>query len=99
VLNGDPRWSVPHIANVSIPGVDAETAIEAWRGLAAVSHGAACTSQRYTCSHVLTSMGLGDTRAVGALRLSWCHLTAFPDVAAMVEAIVRVRPAAWSATP
>jgi cysteine desulfurase len=95
-INGDPEGSLPHIVNFSIPGVDAETAIEAWQDLAAVAHGAACTSRSYTCSHVLSAMGLPEWRQDGALRLSWCHLTELPDVGAMVEAIDRVRERAGS---
>ena len=91
LVNGDPRRSIPHIVNISIPGVDADAAIEAWQDLAAVSHGAACTSQSYTCSHVLAAMGIPDAREAGALRLSWSHLTPFPDAGAMVRAIEAVR--------
>jgi cysteine desulfurase len=91
VINGDPARSVPHIVNLSIPGVDAETAIEAWEDLVEVSHGAACTSQRASCSHVLDAMRLAGSREEGALRLSWCHDTPSPDVQAMVGAIVRAR--------
>jgi len=90
-LNGDPQRSIAHIVNLSIPGVDAEAAIEAWQDLAAVSHGAACTTQRETCSHVLTAMGIPEAREAGALRLSWSHLTPFPDVGAMVRAVEAVR--------
>ena len=93
VLNGDPSRSIPHIVNLSIPGVDAEAAIEAWRDLVAISHGAACTSQTYTCSHVLSAMALPAWRQDGALRLSWCHFTPMPDLDAMVEAIKRERAA------
>jgi cysteine desulfurase len=71
--------------------VDAESAIEAWEALVAISHGAACTSQQYTCSHVLTAMGVSESRADGALRLSWCHLTDRPDLPAMVAAIGSIR--------
>lgn len=91
LINGDPNRSVAHIVNLSIPGIDAETAVEAWQDLVAVSHGAACTSQTYTCSHVLTAMGIPPSREEGALRLSWCHLTPMPDVAAMVRAIEQAR--------
>ena len=87
VVNGDRHRSLPHIVNIAIPGVDAETAIEAWENLVAVSHGAACTSQTSTCSHVLSAMNLPAWRQDGALRLSWCHFTELPDLAAMVEAI------------
>jgi cysteine desulfurase len=93
VVNGDPARAVPHIINIAIPDVDAETAIEAWGDLVAVSHGAACTSQSYTCSHVLGAMNVPIWRQDGALRLSWCHLTDLPDLPAMVAAIERVRVA------
>ena len=53
-------------------------------------------SSTYTCSHVLSAMGLPEWRQDGALRLSWCHLTELPDVGAMVEAIDRVRERAGS---
>ena len=91
VINGDPSRAVSHIINVAIPGIDADAAIDAWADLVAVSHGAACTSQSYTCSHVLSAMNLPPWRQHGALRLSWCHLTETPDLPAMVEAIDRVR--------
>lgn len=87
VINGDPEYSAPHIVNLSIPGVDAETAMEAWRDLVAISDGAACTSQSYTCSHVLSAMGLAEWRKESALRFSWCHLTALPDFSAMCRAL------------
>jgi cysteine desulfurase len=91
VVNADSARAVSNIVNIAIPGVDAETAMEAWEDLVAVSHGAACTSQSYTCSHVLSAMNLPMWRQDGALRLSWCHFTEIPDLAAMVDAIERVR--------
>jgi cysteine desulfurase len=94
VVNGDSSGAVAHILNIAFPGVDAETAIEAWSDLVAISHGAACTSQSYTCSHVLSAMNVPTWRQDGALRLSWCHFTEIPDLAAMVDAIERVRVAA-----
>jgi cysteine desulfurase len=87
VINGDLALSVPHIVNLAIPGIDAETAMEAWRDIAAVSNGAACASQFYTCSHVLGAMRLPEDRKAGALRLSWCHFTSDPDFDRMVQAI------------
>src|SRR5262249_40000320 len=32
-INGDPNRSVPHILNLTFPGFDAETVIDAWSGL------------------------------------------------------------------
>ncbi len=87
VIHGDPERALPNIVNFSIPGVDAESAIEAWADYAAISNGAACTSQSYTCSHVLSAMGLPEEQMAGALRFSWCHSSEMPDLAAMVEAI------------
>jgi cysteine desulfurase len=87
VINGDPARSLPNIVNFSIPGVDAQTAIEAWSALVAISDGAACTSTSYTCSHVLSAMRLPAGQMDGALRFSWSHSSELPDMSAMVEAI------------
>jgi cysteine desulfurase len=96
VINGDPNRAVPHIVNISIPGLDGEAVIEAWQDLVAISQGAACTSQTYTCSHVLSAMGLPAWRQDGAVRLSWCHVTPMPDLPAMVEAVERAKREARS---
>jgi cysteine desulfurase len=89
VIHGDIARSLPNIVNLSIPGVEAETAIEAWSDLVAISDGAACTSASYTCSHVLSAMRLPEEQMVCALRFSWCHSSEMPDLEAMVEAIRR----------
>jgi cysteine desulfurase len=89
IIHGDAEHSLPNLVNLSIPGIDSETAIEAWSDLVAISDGAACTSATYTCSHVLAAMGLPEDQTEGALRLSWCHFSTMPDVAAMVDAIRR----------
>jgi cysteine desulfurase len=87
VINGDTARAVPYILNLSLPGVEAEVAIDAWADLVAISNGAACTSQSYTCSHVLGAMGLPKWRMDGALRFSWCASTPQPDWGAMVSAV------------
>ena len=86
-INGDPARSIPNIVNLSIPGFDAESVIDAWKDLVAISQGAACTSTSYTCSHVLSAMRLSEERKAGAVRLSWCHFSEMPDLAAMVAAL------------
>jgi cysteine desulfurase len=86
-INGDASRALPHILNLSFPGYDAEDVIEAWKDLAAISDGAACTTQSRTCSHVLTAMGLAPERRDGAVRLSFSYLTPLPDLAAMVKAL------------
>ncbi|MBI1357379.1 MAG: aminotransferase class V-fold PLP-dependent enzyme [Acidobacteria bacterium] len=86
-LHGAIDRVLPYILNLSFPGLEAEEVIEAWEGLAAISDGAACTSQSYTCSHVLSGMGLPAECLAGAVRLSWCHLSEPPDVEALVAAL------------
>ena len=87
-VHGDPGRRLPYILNLSIPGWEKEALIEAWAGLAAISDGAACTSQSYTCSHVLAAMGLSPEEEAGAVRLSWCHLSEMPDVEALTGALL-----------
>ena len=74
-INGDPERIVPHVLNISLPGVSAEAAMVALKGLVAISNGSACTSHSYTPSHVLTAMDLSEEEVLSALRISWCHLT------------------------
>ena len=73
VCNGDQQQVLPHVLNLSIPGLDAEAAMMILRDLVAVSNGSACTSSSYEPSHVLAAMGLAPQRAEGALRISWSH--------------------------
>lgn len=91
VFAGDLTRSVPHILNLSFPGLPSEPAIEALRDIVAISNGAACASATQTCSHVLGAMALENDQIEGALRLSWCHLTPQPDWPRFVEAIQRLR--------
>jgi cysteine desulfurase len=87
VVNGDLARSVPYIVNLSFPDLEAEAVIDAWGGMVAISNGAACTSQSYTCSHVLDAMRLPQWRKDGALRFSWGATTAAPDWEALVAAL------------
>ena len=82
VVNG--ANASPFILNVGIPGHDSDSIMEAWADLVSVSSGAACSSHSYTCSHVLSSMGV---RTDNAIRFSWCHLSQLPDLPAMVAAL------------
>lgn len=89
-VNGDERYILPHVLNVSFKGVDSEAAMVALRDLVAISNGSACTSQNYQPSHVLTAMGLAEHDIRGALRISWCHMTeilAWADVAKRVSSL------------
>ena len=70
-LNGDQRYTLPNILNVSIPGIDAEAFFAAEKDNYAISNGSACNSGSYKPSYVLTAMGLDEDRISEALRISW----------------------------
>ena len=87
VFNGDARYGLPNIVNVSFPGLASETVMEALKEVVALSDGSACTSQSLTCSHVLGAMGVDAAVAEGATRWSWCHLTEEPDWRRVVDIV------------
>lgn len=91
-LNGDADRVMPHVVNLTIPGLDSEAVILATKDLIAISNGSACTSQRYEPSHVLTAMGLGAERIGGALRISWSHLTPHVNWNPVVDRLSVLRP-------
>lgn len=78
-FNGDPQRTLPHILNVSFPGIDSEALMVALKNEIAISNGSACTSQSYQPSHVLLAMEIPRITIQGAVRLSWSHLTDSPD--------------------
>lgn len=89
-LNGHLDDMLPHVVNVSIPGLDSESAILALKDIVAISNGSACTSASYKPSHVLESMGLPDARIKGALRWSWSHLTPEPDWQSLTDVLAKL---------
>ena len=84
-FNGENERTLPHVVNLTIPGIDAEAVLVAVKGLISISNGSACTSSSYEPSHVLKAMGFSDERISGALRISWNHLTPDPNWVAIVE--------------
>lgn len=75
VLNGDPAHMLPHVVNLSFPGIDAEHAITLLKDVIAVSNTSACTAHTRAESHVLAAMRVPGERIRESLRISWCHLT------------------------
>jgi cysteine desulfurase len=86
-INGNADLTLPHILNFSIRGLDSEAIILALKDIAAFSNGSACTSQKYTPSHVLEGMGLDKDTIQSAIRLSWSHLTPAVDWPAFANKI------------
>ncbi|MBT1070197.1 aminotransferase class V-fold PLP-dependent enzyme [Pelotalea chapellei] len=76
--NGTEEYTLPHVLNVSLPGINSEQAIKALKRVIAVSSTSACTSHTRTPSHVLGAMGLSSEKVEQSIRLSWCHMT--PEV-------------------
>ena len=90
-VNGDLESSVPHVLNISFPGVDSEAVMLALKEVVAISNGSACTSHDYRPSHVLEAMQLPVDVVEGAIRISWCHLSESPDWGEVVQRIRSLR--------
>jgi cysteine desulfurase len=71
-LNGHALHRLPHIANISFPGISSENMLMNLdlAGVAA-SGGSACTSGSLQPSHVLTAMNLSQGRVQSAVRFSF----------------------------
>jgi len=78
-VNGHPAERLPHILNVSFPGIDTETMLMNLdlEGIAAAS-GSACTSGSHEVSHVLRAMNLPEEITRSAVRFSF-GLTNTPE--------------------
>jgi cysteine desulfurase len=90
-LHGDQTRVLPHVINLAIDGVNSEAAMVALKDIVAISNGSACTSANYSLSHVLKAMRLPDEDILGALRISWCHLTPAADWSQMAERLATLR--------
>ena len=90
-INGDPNRCLPHVLNVSFPGVDSEALMLALRDKLALSNGSACTSHSYRPSHVLGAMGLAQQRIDNAIRISWGHDPTFRSVLLCIGSLLLLR--------
>lgn len=88
VVNGHATERLPHILNVSFPGVPAETLLMNLdlAGVCAAS-GSACTSGSLEPSHVLTAMCLGQDRVRSAIRFSFAAVTTEEEIVRAAEII------------
>lgn len=99
VVNGGGAPRLPHIMNVSVPGVDQESVLVVLdlEGVAA-SSGSACTSGAVELSHVLTAMGRTADERAASVRLSLGRTTTAAEVdeaaRIVVDALARMRAAA-----
>lgn len=70
-FNGEQEYCLPSTANISIDGLDAETAFLCLGENYSFSNGSACNSSSHSLSYVLKAMGLDEKRMSEAIRLSW----------------------------
>ncbi len=81
-----PENAAPYIMNISVEGIRSETLIHflAEREIY-VSSGSACS--KGAKSHVLTAMGLSDSRIDSALRVSLCNDNKLEDIDMLLDAL------------
>lgn len=100
ILRGDPTASgrLPGNAHFTFPGCEGDSLLFLLdvAGVS-VSTGSACQAGVPEASHVLTAMGLSESDARGALRLTLGHGTTEADVDAFVEALPRAHAQAAKA--
>ena len=91
VINNGPGDGLPHIAHVSVPGLEGEPMLLGldFKGICA-SSGSACSSASVEPSHVLIGMGMDRDRAVGSLRFSFGRDSTVADVDYAVDALAEV---------
>lgn len=93
VVNGPdhPHERLPHILNVSFPGIDTETLLMNLdlAGIAA-SSGSACTSGSLERSHVIEAMRLPEERASSAVRFSFGYTTTEEEIDEAVRIIAGI---------
>ncbi|MCH5143432.1 MAG: cysteine desulfurase [Clostridiales bacterium] len=95
-LNGDIQRRVPSNANISFEGCDGENLLFLldMKGIC-VSTGSACSAGAVSPSHVLTAMGLSESRVKSAVRFSFGKYNTIDEVDftvnALKEAVNKIR--------
>ncbi len=93
VLRGDPDDRLDNNAHFTFPGCEGDSLLFLLDAAGvSVSTGSACQAGIPEPSHVLLAMGLDDTEARGALRITVGHTTTEADV----DAFIAVLPAAFA---
>ena len=83
--------TLPSTLSIAFADLDAEAVILALKEHAEISTGSACTSDSYTPSHVISSMGASKIEAQRVVRFSWGSQTnpkVFEDIARSLKALL-----------
>ena len=90
VENGAAASRLPHVLNMRVPGVTAESLTLLLEPMGLIcSSGSACTSAEPHPSHVLQAMGLPDAQIRESLRLSMNRYTTVEEVDAAAEIFLK----------
>lgn len=90
-VNGHPTHYLPHILNVSFPGVHTETMLlNLDMARIAAASGSACTSGSLELSHVLQAMRLQEERAKSAIRFSFGITNSLEEIESAAEKVVQI---------
>ncbi len=88
ILRGDPVGRLDSNAHFTFPGCEGDSLLFLLDAAGvSVSTGSACQAGIPEASHVLLAMGLSDTEARGALRITVGHTTTEADVDALLVAL------------
>lgn len=91
VLHGELAKSLPNTLNISVPGLNAETAVlELDQEGICIGKGAACSSGKNEPSYVLKAMSVTLPLCLAALRISFSSFTTEADLSTAFKALCRV---------
>jgi cysteine desulfurase len=87
-VNGDKANRLPHVTNVSFPGLESKALLAALSQHIAASSGSACSSATEGSSHVIKALGFGQERTYSAARFSLGRFTTEAEIGFAVETLV-----------
>lgn len=91
ILNTDIKRALPHMLNISIPGIQSEyIALALDRAGIAVSTKSACAEGGEKASHVVAALGGEDWRAENTLRFSLGRTTTAKDIQKTTAALLNI---------
>ncbi len=91
IVNGDTKHSLPHMLNISIPGISSEYLTLALdRKGFALSTKSACREGEESRSHVVAALGGAEWRAAHTLRVSLGETTKARELGRFVQVLARL---------
>jgi cysteine desulfurase len=97
-LNGDPVRRLPNTLSVRFPGASGNEVLAGATAVAA-STGSACHAGHESAPGVIVAMGIGETEALGTVRLTLGRETTREDVSSAADALIDSWQLARSSRP